>query len=196
MHLISMAETAQKDSEFNLIKDITSGNGKGYRVLVERYSAMVFHIIRRFEKDEDEAEELGQQIFVKAYENLHQFDMKSTFSTWLYRLAMNHCRDYAKNIRRGNKNFSELAPDFVENSLSEEHTPYLGLEMNEWKRLLDTAIAKLSADYAEVFLWKYRDGLSYEVISQQTGISVSALKVRVHRARKELKAQLDKQVSS
>jgi RNA polymerase sigma-70 factor, ECF subfamily len=191
-----MADATQKESEFDLIRVITGGDGSGYRTLVERYSPMVFHIVRRFEKDEDEVNELAQQIFVKAYEKLHQFDMKSAFSTWLYRLAMNHCRDYAKNIRRSNRNFSEMEPDFVENSLSEEQTPYLRLEMKEWRSLLDAAIDKLSTDYAEPFLWKYRDGISYEVMSEQTGISVSALKVRVHRARKELKAQLDKEVSS
>ena len=190
-----MANNTYKESEFDLIREIADGNSSVYRVLVERYSAMVFHIVRRFVKDEDEVSELAQQIFVKAYEKLHKFDMKSAFSTWLYRLAVNHCHDYVKDIRRSNKQFSELEPDFVENKLSDELTPYLKLEMKEWKSLLDAAIGKLSSDYAEPFLWKYRDGLSYKVMSEQTGISVSALKVRVHRARKELKEQLDKEVS-
>ena len=190
-----MANNTYKESEFDLIREIADGNSSVYRVLVERYSAMVFHIVRRFVKDEDEVSELAQQIFVKAYEKLHKFDMKSAFSTWLYRLAVNHCHDYVKDIRRSNKQFSELEPDFVESKLSDELTPYLKLEMKEWKSLLDAAIGKLSSDYAEPFLWKYRDGLSYKVMSEQTGISVSALKVRVHRARKELKEQLDKEVS-
>ena len=189
-----MSKNTHKESEFDQIREIAGGNSSVYRVLVERYSVMVFHVVRRFVKDEDEVNELAQQIFVKAYEKLHQFDMKSAFSTWLYRLAMNHCHDYAKDIRRSNKQFSELEPDFVENKLSDELTPYLRLEMKEWKNLLDAAIEKLSSDYAEPFLWKYRDGLSYKVMSEQTGISVSALKVRVHRARKELKEQLDKKV--
>jgi RNA polymerase sigma-70 factor, ECF subfamily len=184
----------QNQSEFSLIREISGGNKAVYRVLVDRYSGMVFHIVRRFEKDEDEVQELAQQIFVKAYEKLEQFDMRSSFSTWLYRLAMNHCRDYAKNIRRKNSRFSEMAPGFEEENLSDEKTPYMRLQMREWKELLSAAIGKLSSDYAEPFLLKYRDGLSYEVMSEQTGISVSALKVRVHRARKELKELLDKEV--
>lgn len=190
-----MTDASQRDSEFELIRAILAGEGSSYRVLVERYSAMVFHIVRRFEKDESEAEELAQQIFIKAYENLQKFDMKAVFSTWLYRLAMNHCRDYAKNIRRGNKRFSELEPEFIERSLIDERTPYSGIELREWQHHLDTALECLNKEYADVFLWKYRDGLSYEVISEQTGISISALKVRVHRARKELKQRLDKKVS-
>ncbi|MCH8558392.1 MAG: sigma-70 family RNA polymerase sigma factor [Balneolia bacterium] len=195
MWRLYMTDASQRDSEFELIRAILAGEGSSYRVLVERYSAMVFHIVRRFEKDESEAEELAQQIFIKAYENLQKFDMKAVFSTWLYRLAMNHCRDYAKNIRRGNKRFSELEPEFIERSLIDERTPYSGIELREWQHHLDTALECLNKEYADVFLWKYRDGLSYEVISEQTGISISALKVRVHRARKELKQRLDKKVS-
>lgn len=190
-----MANSTQKELEFELIRQITDHDSSGYKILVDRYSPIVFHIVRRFEKDESEVNELAQQIFVKAYEKLIQFDMKSAFSTWLYRLAMNHCRDYVKNVRRGNRNFSDLDSAFIEKNLSDERTPYLNLEIKEWKKLLDSAIGKLSSDYAEPFLWKYRDGLSYKAMSEQTGISVSALKVRVHRARKELKEQLDKKVS-
>lgn len=188
-----MKPEENKESEFQLIREILNGGGSKYRVLVDRYSPLIFHVVRRFEKDEDEVEELAQQIFVKAYEKLNKFDMKSAFSTWLYSLAMNHCRDYAKNIRRNNKRFSEFEPDFVEQMTDDKQTPYLKLELKEWKEMLTKALQKLSVDYSEPFLLKYRDGLSYEVMSEQMGVSVSALKVRVHRARKELKERLEKE---
>lgn len=184
-----------KEHEFDLIRSILNGDGSGYRVLVDRYSPMVFLVVRGFVKDEDEAEELAQQIFVKAYEKLSQFNMNSKFSTWLYSLALNHCRDYAKNIRRGNKRFSEMEVDFIDSNHVDDNTPYLKLEQKEWKKLLNVALGKLSEDYAEPFLLKYRDGLSYDAISEQMDVSVSALKVRVHRARKELKYLLLKQTS-
>lgn len=185
-----------KESEFTLIDEILDGSSNRYRVLVDRYSGLVFHVVRRFQKDEDEAKELSQQIFVKAYEKLNKFDQRSSFSTWLYQLAMNHCRDYAKNIRRKNRRFSEMEPEFEDSIESTEFSPYKNIELKEWKNLMTEAIKKLSVDYSEPFLLKYRDGISYEVMSEQMGVSVSALKVRVHRARKELKERLDNEVQS
>lgn len=185
-----------KQAEFELIDRILSESRDQYKVLVDRYSPVVFHVVRRFEKDEDEVEELAQQIFVKAYEKLELFDKKSAFSSWLYSLAMNHCRDYAKNIRRRNKRISELDSEYVDSIYMDEKTPFLRLEMKEWKELLSRALQGLKAEYSEPFLFKYRDGMSYDVMSEQTGVSVSALKVRVHRARKELKDRLKKEVQS
>lgn len=181
-------------SESDLLSEIRNGNHNLYRVLVDRYSSMVFHIVRKFEKDDDEVEELAQQIFVKAFEKLSGFKEDSKFSTWLYSLAFNHCRDYAKNIRRQNKRFSEMGNDFLNTNISDELTPYLNLERKEWSRLLKGAIEKLSTSYTQPFLMKYRDGMSYESMSEETGVSISALKVRVHRARNELKSILNKHI--
>lgn len=188
---MNMAGINSEESE--VIHQILNGKKDMYRTLVNRYSPMVFSIVRRFEKDDDEAEELAQQIFVKAYEKLDSFDMKSKFSTWLYSLAANHCRDYVKNIRRANKRFSEMEPDYLDQTMIDEETPYLNLEVSEWKHRLMNAMNTLKEEYSEPFLMKYRDGMSYEAISERMDVSVSALKVRVHRARKELKEQLDKQ---
>lgn len=177
--------------EWDLIDQILDGKSQNYRVLVERYSPMVFHVVRRFEQDDDEAEELAQQIFVKAYEKLDSYNKESKFSTWLYSLAKNHCRDYTKNIRRNNKRLSEMEPGFVDTAMQEIQTPHLNMELKEWKNLLAKALENLSIGYSEPFLLKYRDGLSYEAISERMDVSVSALKVRVHRARKELKILLE-----
>ena len=181
-------------SESELIDNILNGSNEKYRVLVDRYSPMVFHVVRKFERDEDEAEELSQQIFVKTYEKLETFNRQSKFSSWLYSIAMNHCRDYAKNLRRENKRFSEMEPGYIESQADDEMTPHLNLEVKELKYLLMQAMLRLSSHYTEPFLLKYRDGISYEVMSEQLGVSVSALKVRVHRARKELKSILEKEV--
>lgn len=182
-----------KTEEQSLINQVLNGDKNSYRLVVDRYSPMVFHVVRRFVKDEDEVKELAQQVFVKAYEKLESFNMNAKFSSWLYSITMNHCRDYAKNIRRSNKRMSELEPGFTDILLQEKKTPYLNLELKEWKQLLAKALERLSVDYSEPFLFKYRDGMSYEAISEKTGVSVSALKVRVHRARKELRTMLAKQ---
>ncbi len=190
-----MSESAQNE-EFRLIERILKGKQDLYETLVERYSSMVFHVVRRFEKDPDEVEELAQEIFVKAYEKLRQFNENSKFSTWLYSIAMNHCRDYAKNVRRKNYRISEMEPGFLDSNFTEQQTPHLKMEIKEWGNLLKQSLLKLSEDYSRPFLMKYRDGMSYKTMSEETGVSESALKVRVHRARKELKTLLENEVQS
>ncbi|MDR8390302.1 RNA polymerase sigma factor [Aliifodinibius sp. S!AR15-10] len=176
-----------RKEEFQLIKNILDGQQGLYRRLIDQYSPMVFHIVRRFVNDEDEVEELAQQIFVKCYERLDSFDMKSKFSSWLYMIAKNHCRDYAKNVRRKNKRFSEMEQHNLEAMMTTNETPDQSLEQEEWNNLLDEALDSLSPEYAQAFLYKYRDEMTYQAMAKRMNVSVSALKVRVHRARKELK---------
>ncbi|MEX0928102.1 MAG: RNA polymerase sigma factor [Balneolales bacterium] len=180
-------------NEYKIIEKILSGDSDEYRILVNRYSPMVFHIIRGFEKDEDEVAELAQQIFVTAYERLNTFNQASKFSSWLHSIAANLCLDFVKNIRRTNKRFSEMASEHLENSLIEHANPHGNLEMKELDVMLNQALGQLPEEYSQLILLKYREGLAYEVISERLGIPVNALKVRAHRARKELKTIMEKQ---
>lgn len=181
------------DDEYELIDNILDGESNHFRVLIDRYGPMVFHVVRGFERDDDEVNELAQQIFVKAFEKLGRFDQKSKFSSWLYTLAMNHCRDYAKNIRRNNSRFSEMDEDFLESRMQDTSNPYQELTEKQRNMSLADSIEKMNSEYSEPLLLKYRDGLSYKAISKRLGVSVSALKVRVHRARIELKSILENQ---
>lgn len=180
-----------KKEEFELIRNILDGQQSLYKRLVDRYAPMVFHIVRRFEDDEDEVEELAQQIFVKCYERLDSFNQNSRFSSWLYMIAKNHCRDYAKNIRRKNKRFSEMEEHTLDGIMPETEDPARSLENKEWAQLLDEALNAISPDYSQAFLYKYRDDMTYKAMSKRMDVSVSALKVRVHRARKELKEYIE-----
>lgn len=186
-----MQTTELANKEDQVIKDILNGNNDGYRLLVNRYAPMVFHVIRKYEKDEDEVEDLAQQVFVNAYEQLASFKGNSKFSSWLHMIASNLCKDYIKNIRRTNVQFSEMDQGQLETTLCDLTTPCQDIETDELQHLLNQAIEQLTIEYSEPFLLKYRDGLSYDVISERLGVSVSALKVRAHRARKELKTFIE-----
>jgi RNA polymerase sigma-70 factor (ECF subfamily) len=180
---------ANKDqtTDTQLIERILNGERQCYKELVERHSSMVFHLARRFSNNEETVKDLVQQVFVKVYERLESFRGDASFSSWLYRLSMNHFRDYAKNIRRKNQRFSEMEEYEVDARLGHEDTPDQNLERDQESARLFQALDELPEKYAEPLLLKYRDGMSYKVISDRLDVSVSALKVRVHRARKELK---------
>jgi RNA polymerase sigma-70 factor (ECF subfamily) len=181
------------DDEYGLIEQILKGQSDRFRILVDRYSPMVFHIVRGFEKDDDEVRELAQQIFVKAFEKLESFNRASKFSSWLYSLSMNHCRDYAKNVRRQDSRFSEMDYDQLQARMSDSSDPHRDLEKKQAALIMAESIEKLKTEYSEPLLMKYRDGLSYNAMSKRLGVSVSALKVRVHRARTELKSIIENQ---
>jgi RNA polymerase sigma-70 factor, ECF subfamily len=181
------------DDEYGLIEQILKGQADRFRILVDRYSPMVFHIVRGFEKDDDEVRELAQQIFVKAFEKLESFNRASKFSSWLYSLSMNHCRDYAKNVRRQDSRFSEMDYDQLQARMSDSSDPHRDLEKKQAALIMAESIEKLKTEYSEPLLMKYRDGLSYNAMSKRLGVSVSALKVRVHRARTELKSIIEYQ---
>lgn len=188
-----MSSTSSPREEFRIIRDILDGNRDQFRVLVDRYSPMVFHLVRGFEQNEQDVKDLAQEIFVKAYERLSSFGGTAKFSSWLYSIAMNHCRDYAKNVRRKNKRFSEMENYEVEAGMEPQEAADQKLLREESQQRLKDAIEQLQPDYAEPLLLKYQDGLTYEAMSRRLGVTVSALKVRVHRARKEVKELMEKQ---
>lgn len=173
--------------EIQLIDNILAGNSNRFREIVDRYAPVVFHVVRGFVNREDEVEELAQQIFVKTYEKLESFNRESKFSSWLYMIAKNHCRDYAKDIRRNNKRFSEMESHDLQSRMAHEVSADRDIEHKEQNALLNRALARINPEYAEAFLMKYRDDMTYEAMASRLDATVSALKVRVHRARKELK---------
>lgn len=180
------------EKEIQLIDNILSGETDLYKVLVDRYAPMVFSIVNDFVNNDEDAEELAQAIFVKTYERLSSFNRESKFSTWLYMIAKNHCRDYAKNIRRKNKTFSDMPEHDLEQKLKDEQITDKTLDQKEWIDLLKKGLDTISDEYAEAFLMKYEDNMTYKAMSDRLDASVSALKVRVYRAKKELKAFIDK----
>ncbi len=180
------------EEEIQLVENILDGKTDRYKVLVDRYAPMVFSIVNEFVNNEEDAEELTQAIFVKTYERLSSFKGKSKFSSWLYMIAKNHCRDYAKNLRRKNRSFSDTSEDVLNNKLQHDQSADMDLEQKEWIHLLRQGLDSISNEYAEAFLMKYDDNMTYKAMSDRLDASVSALKVRVYRAKKELKTFMDK----
>lgn len=180
-----------EENESKIIQDVLDGDKAKYRLLVDRYSRMVFYVVRRYVNDDDDVEELAQQIFVKTYNRLDSFKENARFSSWLYSLASNHCRDYVKNIRRKNVRFSEMEEHDLSSRMSSEETPDEEIQRVEKRAQLEDALDQISSENAEAFLMKYRDDMTYKAMSKRLDVSVSALKVRVHRARKELKKYLE-----
>lgn len=176
-----------QEEEFQLVQDILDGESHHYEVLVDRYAPMVFSVVNGFVEADADADELAQEIFVKTYERLSSFEGNSKFSSWLYMIAMNHCRDYAKNVRRQNKTFSEIDDHVLDQKMDQHDPADAVMEKEEGISLIKKGLTVINDKYAEAFLMKYEADMTYQAMSQRLGTSVSALKVRVYRAKKQLK---------
>lgn len=168
------------------------GNRNAFRTLIERYDGMVFDLTHQYGETPEDAEDLAQDAFLAAYRRLDDLRDPSQFASWLYGIALNRCRDYAKNVRRDTYAFSRTE-DQDEATVTADRQPAQDelLVADERAERLWTALEELSPTYATPFLLKYRDGLTYKAMSKRLDVSVSALKVRVHRARKKLRNFLD-----
>ena len=178
-----------KTSDADVIQRIRQGDRDAYRILVDRYAPMVFHVLRRYCSSEEDVEDLAQDTFVRAYQRLEDFRGQARFSSWIYRIAANRGKDFVKSARQKRKHGG--GAEAFEHMLQTTDTPHQELEGSERAHTLREAIDTLAPDYATAFMMKYEMGLPYKEMSVLTDTSVSALKVRVHRARKQLRSYLE-----
>jgi RNA polymerase sigma-70 factor (ECF subfamily) len=170
-----------------LISHIKTGRVDAFKELVERHQNYVFTICYRILGNREDAEEVAQDSFVKAYNGLTNFNGQSKFTTWIYRIAMNAAISY----RRKKKVPMETLEDFKKFDRGEisDMVEYQKLEQ---KKFLQIALNSMLPDDVSVLTLFYLKELSLDEISKITGINVSTLKVKLFRARKRLAVSLKK----
>lgn len=179
---------SRHESDGTYARRVQEGDREAFRVLIERYEGMVFDLAHQYADSPEDAEDLAQDTFLRAYRRIGDLKNPDRFSSWLYGIALNRCRDYAKNVRRETYAFSRTESkedaDVLPGSGRGQDDALIAQERSEqvW-----AALESLSSTYATPFLLKYRDGMTYKAMSKRLDVSVSALKVRVHRARKKLR---------
>lgn len=175
------------------IHRVRNGDREAYSWLVERYKDLVFTICIRMLGNEMDAAEAAQDVFVKGYRSIGSFQEKSKYSTWLYRIAYNHCISV---IRRKVK-VIDLVDEIPEES---EATGELnGMELlssEERSKYLRQAIETLPETDAVVVTLFYYEELSLEEIAGITGLSNNNIRIKLHRSRKKLYRELQKLLKS
>jgi len=181
-------------SDSEIISLVLKGDHNAYALLVERYKSYVFTLTFRFTKNREDAEEVSQDIFVKAYRSLADFKGTAKFSTWLYTIVNTTCITFLRKKRLDVKSLDdERTFEVADNQDS-------GLRANQVEQksrlnMVNQAIALLSPDDAEVITLFYKNEQSLEEISQILGVEANTAKVRLHRARTRLKEKMERYFS-
>jgi RNA polymerase sigma factor (sigma-70 family) len=175
-----MVQMENRDDSYYIGK-VVSGQTNYFSFLVEKYQDIVFSIALKVLKNREDAEEMAQESFIKAYKSLHTFQGKAKFSTWLYRITYNTC---ISEVRKKRNYF--VSTDDVQIQDEAEEMNLDGIPEENRERYVKMAMGKLPEDeYALVLLYYFEDQ-SIEEISKVTGLSASNAKVKLHRARKKL----------
>ncbi len=181
------------DSE--LVTRVLGGDRNAYRPLVERYQNRVHAMVYGMIRDQEEARDIVQNAFIKAYQNLGSFRIESSFYTWLYRIAMNlaidHCR-MAKRRRTSSFEESIASRDDDGNLLEMHHTdgPQKALQRKETNQRIFAAMEELTEEQREVVLLREVEGLSYKEIADTMGVPEGTVMSRLFYARKRLQGLL------
>jgi len=176
----SNAQMERKDDIF-YIEKVISGEANYFSYIVEKYQNIVFSIALKVLKNREDAEEMAQESFIKAYKSLHTFKGNAKFSTWLYRITYNNC---ISQVRK--KKLNTVSSDEVQISDEVDEINLDGIPEENRAKYIKRALEKLPEDEYTLILLYYFEDQSIEEISKVTELSASNAKVKLHRARKKL----------
>ena len=175
-----------------LVRRCGEGDQEAFRTLVTRYHPRIFNLIHNLVKDRDEADDLAQEVFIKAFRSLAGFKGQAQIYTWLYRIAVNRCLDWLKNRGRHPEMTLERVEVYRadEAHLQSPGTADAEMVQRELGRALEKALQAIPSDYRVALTLREVDGLSYEEIAEVMECSVGTVKSRLFRARLQLQRML------
>lgn len=179
-------------TEQELILAARSGGRDAFGALVEQHQAMVYALAYRMVGNPDDAADLTQDAFLRAWRGLASFDGRSSFSTWLYRLTSNACIDFLRREKRrsGLSLTLDGEADDGEHQLDlpdERWSPQRELERQEAREAVRRGLLSLSPEHREVLLLREMEDLSYAEIARALGLEEGTVKSRIARARLSLR---------
>ena len=177
-------------TDAELVASALRGSEEAFRDLVLRFERPVYALILRMVHDAEQAEDLAQEVFVKAYRHLASYDPRRKFASWLFKVAHNSTIDH---LRRSQLDTVPLAAEQEDGggllavlADTSAESPAAAAERRDMARALERAIARLRPEYREAVVLRYVEGLAYQEICEVLGLPVGTVKTNLHRARKEL----------
>ena len=179
-------------TEQERIQKILRGNTGLFEQLITQYQLQVVNTCYSFLKDEDDAHDVAQEVFIKLYEHLDEFRFEAKLSTWLYRVASNLSLNYIRSKKR--KSWIRFFSKDKEDTAAAQSTspnPEERLTTMDDQTVLQEAIHSLPENQQTAFVLNNIDGLSYKEVAETMGVSDSAIESLIFRAKKSLRKQLE-----
>ena len=170
------------------VRDALDGDAAAFRLIVEAHHRPLFTLAARLLGNVEDARDVVQESFAKAYVSLDRYDERHRLTTWLHRITLNTCRDFLKSAKRRERASGD---DPILERVDERPGPEEALERNRRAVQVRRALDSLKPSYREALVLKDMQELSYKEIRAITGTPITALKIRVVRARKRLKRALE-----
>jgi RNA polymerase sigma-70 factor (ECF subfamily) len=192
---------AAVDEDRGLVDRAKTGDVRAFEALVRRYERWVFTLALRMVGDRGDAEDIAQEVFLKAYRGLQGFRGGARFSTWLYAIASHHCLNHlagrgARTRRAGQIGNhtdaqGETLPSPLDRVADASPGPDAVLERRELREMIQKELVQLTEQHRLVLILRDIQGMSYEDIAETLGVELGTVRSRLHRARMELKARLE-----
>jgi RNA polymerase sigma-70 factor (ECF subfamily) len=171
-----------------IVGEALAGSQAAYRELVRRYQGPVLNLVAHMVRDRSEAEDLTQEVFVKAFARLGTYDTTRRFASWVFKIAHNHTIDHLRRVRPDTLSLD--AGEHAELPAAAIASPQELVERAEMADDLDRAVQRLRVEYREVILLRYQEDLPQDEIADVLGVPEGTVKTYLHRARKELAAAM------
>ena len=188
------AEVPDELTDADLVERVRGGDGTAFRGLVERYQERVYTLVYGMVRNAEDAKDLTQEAFVKAYRKLDSFRLEASFYTWLYRIAMNGAIDHLRRqSRRKETEYDDARAPSEQGEFEADHvksSPGRDLERKQlYNRIMD-AMETLSPEHRQIVLLREIEGLSYKEIADSLGLAEGTVMSRLFYARKKLQQAL------
>jgi RNA polymerase sigma-70 factor (ECF subfamily) len=183
-------EQVVNTGEEYLVRAAATGDERAYAKLVQAYQARLYNFVRSMVGNEQIAEDITQESFVKAYFSLSKLKEPARFKSWLFRIANNNTLDYLRKKRLP----QQEVDDSVKESYVDERNPEAGTIAAERSAHIQAALGKLKPEQRNILIMCDLQGLSYSEISEALGVPFGTVQSRIFYARKKLKDYLDEQI--
>ncbi len=184
-----------RESDLKLVQDAKSGSKTAFGALVKKYQQKVFYLAYDMIHDYEDAKDIAQDAFIKAFEKLHQFEERAQFSTWLYRITVNLAMDqHRRRKRRPHDSLDDKIHEIERQKNSEQEEEgrrsEMELQTTAQRQQIDKALEHLSDNQRVATVLKYFHQKSSKEIAEVLGCSESTARIHLFRAMKNMKKQL------
>jgi len=192
-----------EETERKFVERLRAQDERAFNELVQTYEHRVFRLVFRMLGRRDEAEDMAQEVFVQVFKAIGQFRGDAKLSTWIYRVAVNLCKNRIKYLARRHDGVQDELESVAERApLSQAKGVTFGdvarpdqmVEGYQIEKIVHTCIARLDADFREALILRDVEDLSYEEIAEITGLPDGTVKSRIHRARGMLKTAVERAI--